>query len=174
MRRFPFSPRAVQRISRVAALGLGLAFAPAQAQEGLKPRAPERSAESEISRYCNALAPGASEARAASQLRRLADLEEAMREQAEKLENKEISAREWVTKRDAMMKAATDDVVAIYSKMSAEAAAPQLAAMDETVAAAVLSKLKPQVASAILGEMETEKAAKLTSLIAGGAVAEKS
>ena len=57
-----------------------------------------------------------------------------------------MAAREWVTKRETMMKAATDDVVAIYAKMAADAAATQLAAMDETVAAAVLAKLKPQVA----------------------------
>jgi len=162
------------RFPRFAALALGLALLPASAQEGLKIRPAERPAESEIQRYCTALAPGASEARTASQLRRLADLEELMREQAEKLEDKENAAREWVTKRETMMKAATDDVVAIYSKMSAEAAAPKLAIMDEMVAAAVLAKLKPQIASAILGEMDTEKAAKLTMLIAGGAMADKS
>ena len=67
-----------------------------------------------------------------------------------------------------------DEGGAIYSKMSAEAAAPKLAIMDEMVAAAVLAKLKPQIASAILGEMDTEKAAKLTMLIAGGAMADKS
>ena len=171
----PFlSPRAKLRLSRAAALAFGLALPHASAQEGIKVRPPERPTESEIQRYCTALAPGASEARAASQLRRLADLEELMREQAQKLEDKEIAAREWVTKRETMMKAATDDVVAIYSKMPAESAAPKLAMMDEMMAAAVLAKLKPQIASAILGEMDTEKAAKLTMLIAGGAMADKS
>ncbi len=102
----------------------------------------------------------------AYQLRRLGDLEQEVRDEVEKLEIKESAAREWVTKREAMMKAATDDVVAIYGKMPADAAAAQIAEMDEPVAVAVLAKLNPRVAGAILGEMEAEKAAKLSSLIA--------
>jgi flagellar motility protein MotE (MotC chaperone) len=128
---------------------------------------PERAGESEIARYCAALAPDAREARAAYQLRRLADLEGEVRQEVEKLEAKETAAREWVSKREAMLKAATDDVVAIYNKMAADAAAPQLAAMDDGMAAAVLAKLKPQTASAILAEMPADKAAKLSTLIAG-------
>ena len=120
------------------------------------------------------LDPGASEARAAYQLRRLADLEEQVRDAVEKLEAKEYAARQWVTRRDEMMKAATEDVVAIYSKMTPEAAAPQLAAMQDSVAAAVLAKLNPRAASAILGEMDTERAARLATLIAGALPADKS
>jgi len=146
-----------------AALASGLALLPAVAQEPPRP-AP---ADSEIARYCQALAPSAGEARAAYQLRRLADLEARVREEVESLETKENAAREWVTKREAMMKAATDDLVAIYAKMEPDAAAPQLAAMEESVAAAVLAKLNPRAASAILGEMQADKAAKLSSLLSG-------
>ena len=155
--------RLTLRRGRAAALACGLALNPAAAQEPLRP-AP---ADSEIARYCQALAPSAGEARAAYQLRRLADLEARVREEVENLEIKENAAREWVTKREAMMKAATDDVVAIYAKMEPDAAAPQLAAMDESVAAAVLAKLNPRAASAILGEMQADKAAKLSSLLSG-------
>jgi flagellar motility protein MotE (MotC chaperone) len=147
------------------------------AQDGLKPKAtptPERTAESEIARYCAALAPSAAEARAAYQLRRLSDLQQQVRDEVEKLETKETAAREWVTKRDAMMKSATEDVVAIYGKMAPDAAATQLSAMEEGMAAAVLAKLKPQTASAILAEMEADKAAKLSTLIAGALGAERS
>lgn len=158
-----------------AAVASVVLSAPAPAQDNLKPKfAPDRSADGEIARFCGAVAPSASEARAVYQLRRLSDLEREVREEVEKLEAKEMAAREWVVKRETMMKEATDDVVAIYAKMAPDAAATQLAAMDETVAAAVLAKLKPQIASAILGEMEVEKAAKISTLISGGPGAEKS
>lgn len=164
----------VRRVCFAAFASLMLA-APASAQDNLKPKAaPERPADSEIARFCGALAPSASEARAAYQLRRLAELEREARDEVEKLEAKEAAAREWVTKREAMMKQATDDVVAIYAKMAPDAAATQLAAMDDSVAAAVLAKLKPQTASAILGEMDADRAAKLSTLISGGPGAEKS
>ena len=107
-------------------------------------------------------------------MRRLADLELQVREAVEKLEAREEAARDWVTRRDKMLQAATEDVVAIYAKMPAEAAAPKLAAMDEVTAAAVLAKLSPRAASAILAEMETEKAAKLSTLLAGALPADKS
>jgi flagellar motility protein MotE (MotC chaperone) len=135
---------------------------------------PERPGDSEIARYCGALAPSASEARATYQMRRLADLEREVRDEVEKLEKKETTAREWVMKRESMMKSATEDVVAIYGKMAPEAAAAELAAMDEGVATAVLSKLNPRAASDILGEMPAEKAAKLSTLIAGAPGADKS
>ncbi len=171
---------------RAAALALGLALAPAAAQDPKpKPPAPaatptptpvaaDRPVDSEVARYCGALAPSASEARATYQLRRLADLESEVREEVAKLEKKEASTREWVLKRDNMMKDATEDVVAIYAKMDPEAASAELAVMDEVIASAVLSKLSPRAASAILGNMAADKAAKLSTLIAGALVADKS
>jgi flagellar motility protein MotE (MotC chaperone) len=172
----PSPLRAALRCLSFAALAGLWTFGPAGAQDAPRPKppAPEHSADSEIARYCGALAPTASEARAAYQLRRLADLEDQVREEVEKLEKKETAAREWVTRREAMMKNATDDVVAIYSKMTAEAAAAQMADMDEVVAAAVLAKLNPRAASDILAEMPADKAARLSTLLAGALSAEKS
>ena len=158
-----------------AALASGLAIGGAAAEDAkVKPAAPAAAPESEIARYCGALTPSAAEARAAFQIRRLADLQKEVREEVEKLEAKEAAAREWVIKRDDMMKAANDDVAAIYGKMPAEAAAAQLAAMEEPVAVSVLTKLNPHAASAILSEMQAEKAAKLSTLIAGALTADKS
>jgi flagellar motility protein MotE (MotC chaperone) len=174
MTRLPLSPSSRLRPWRAAALASALALSPAAAQDGVKPRPAERSSQGEIERYCSAMAPGASEARAAYQLRRLADLEAQVREETGKLEAEEMAAHEWVAKRELMMKAATDDVVAIYGKMDAESAAPQLAAMDDIVAAAVLAKLKPGAASAILAAMDADKAARLSTLLAGAAAADKS
>ena len=100
-------------------------------------------------------------------------LEARVKEETAALEKREAEAREWVTKREEMMKAATDEVVAVYAKMSAEAAATQLADMDEAVATSILTKLKPQVASAILNEMDNEKAARLTTIMSGGSPEDK-
>ena len=160
---------AINRTLAAAFAYLALATS-ASAQNPDKPSATD----SEIARYCGALAPSAREARVAFQLRKLADLEREVRDAVDKLEAKEMATREWVTKRETMMKSATEDVVAIYAKMAADAAATQLSAMDEPIAAAVLAKLKPQVAGAILAEMQADKAAKLSTLIAGALGGDKS
>ena len=71
------------------------------------------------------------------------------------------------------MKSATEDVVAIYAKMDAEAAAAESAAMEDPVAVAILIKLTPRAASGILGEMDAEKAATAHEPDGGAAGAEK-
>jgi flagellar motility protein MotE (MotC chaperone) len=147
------------------------------AQDRAKPKppaaAPEKPADSEIARYCTNLAPSAVEARIAYQTRRLVELEAEVKQRISELEKRESEASEWVAKREALMKSATEDVVAIYAKMPAEAAAAQLGAMEDPVAVAILIKLNPRAAGGILGEMEAEKAARLTSLISGAASPEK-
>ena len=139
-----------------------------------KPSQADRSAEGEIAKFCTNFAPTAAEARIAYQTKRLNEIEARVRAAVEVLEKQETAAREWVSKRDAMLKAATDDVVAVYAKMSADAAAGQLATMDETLAAGILAKLKPPVASAILAEMDADRAGRLTTLMSGGETEKKS
>lgn len=156
----------------LAAWAGAVALTSAAAQDGAKTK-PNLTPTEEIARYCAALGPSIVEARAAYQLRRLEDLEAQTREQVEKLEVKEREAREWVVKREEMMKAATDDVISIYGKMSSEAAAAKLAEMDERMAASILARLKPAAAAGILAEMATEKGAKLSTLIAGALTADK-
>jgi flagellar motility protein MotE (MotC chaperone) len=155
----------------VLALALALAcYGDAFAQDGVKPKlaalGPDKAAEGEIARYCGNLAPSAAEARIAYQTRRLLELEAEVKQRISDLQKRESEAHEWVTKREAMMKSASDDLVAIYAKMPAEPAAAEIAAMDDPVAAAILVRLTPKTAGAILGEMEAEKAARLTSLMA--------
>ena len=96
-----------------------------------------------------------------------------MKEETAALKALESETREWVTKREELMKAATDDVVTIYSKMSTDAAATQISNMDDVVAASILSKLKPQAAGAILNEMDPDRASRLTTLMSGGAPEDK-
>jgi flagellar motility protein MotE (MotC chaperone) len=160
------TPRASARITLIAALAL--TGAGALAQDGPKPKGPPATGvDADVTRYCVNLAPTAAEARVAYQTRKLNELEAKIRQQLDALDAKEARAREWVGRREALMKSASEDIVAIYGKMSADAAAAQITNMDDAVAAAVLTKLNPRAASAILGEMEAERAAKLASLMAG-------
>jgi flagellar motility protein MotE (MotC chaperone) len=122
-----------------------------------------------VARYCANIAPVVVEARIAWQMKRLAELDAQIKKRIAELDAKEAEARDWVNKREDMLKKAEDDIVAIYAKMQPEAAAAQLIAMDDASAAAILSKLNPRAASAILDEMEAARAAKLTDLISGAA-----
>ena len=127
----------------------------------------------EIVRYCANVEPSAAEARMEYQSRRLAELEARVKAEIDELKKHEDAAREWVNKRDAFMKSASEDVVQIYAKMAADAAAGEMASMDDQLAASILSKLKPQAASAILGEMDADKAGRLTTLMSGANPDEK-
>jgi flagellar motility protein MotE (MotC chaperone) len=104
-------------------------------------------------------------------MKRLQELDDQIKKRIEELEAKEAEARDWVSKRQDMLKKADDDIVAIYAKMRPEAAAAQLIVMEDGSAAAILSKLNPRVASTILNEMEAARAAKLTDLISATAKA---
>ncbi len=118
-----------------------------------------------VGHYCSNIAPVAIESRIAWQIKRLAELDALLKQRIAELDAKEAEAREWVNKREEMLKKADDDIVAIYGKMQPEAASAQLIAMEDASAAAILSKLNPRAASTILNEMDAARAAKLTDLI---------
>ncbi|MGO4870854.1 MAG: MotE family protein [Roseiarcus sp.] len=165
-------PTAANRFFAIGALALTAAFAShALAQNDGKQKfntaALEKSADGGVERYCANVAPIAAEARIALEAKRLTELEAQLKQRIAELDKKEAEAREWVTKRETLMNAASDDVVAIYSKMEPEAAAGQLALMDDATAVSILGKLKPNTASAILNEMDAEKAGKLTGILSG-------
>jgi flagellar motility protein MotE (MotC chaperone) len=153
-------------------LTLGLS-AHAQDPKKAKPdlAAPEPDSGDDIQRYCASVGPSASEARVAWQMKRLNALEDALTKRIADLDAKEASAREWIAKREEMLRKGQDDVVAIYAKMQPEAAATRLATIDEPEAAAIVAKLNPRVAAAILNEMEAAKAGKITDLISGASAA---
>src|SRR5580692_4500507 len=169
----------------VAALLLACpAFAQAvQSHQKDKPKAaanrtPEKAAvdkppDGEASRFCANAAPSIAEARIAWETRRLSELDAQVKQRIADLEKAEASVQEWVAKRDAILKAASDDLVAIYAKMQPETAATQIAAMDDSMAAAILGKLKPGAAGAILNEMEAERASRLAAFLSGAASGEK-
>ena len=83
------------------------------------------------------------------------------------LEAKRTEYEKWVSRREDFLKRADESVVAIYSQMRPDAAAQQIAVMEQEAAAAILSKLQPRIASAILNEMDAVTAARLTNVMAG-------
>jgi flagellar motility protein MotE (MotC chaperone) len=166
--------------SRLIALVVAALLAcPASAQDGRTPESPksktnaDKAAEIDASRYCANVAPSIAEARIAWQMKRLGELDAEVKQRVAELEKAEASVREWVAKREALLKAASDDLVAVYSKMQPENAAQQISVMDDQMAAAILGKLKPSAAGAILNEMETERASKLAALLSGASDGEK-
>jgi flagellar motility protein MotE (MotC chaperone) len=170
---------AVSRHAVVGAIVLvGLLAGSAVAQNDGKPKPvappqPDKNVENGVSRYCANVAPIAAEARIAWETRRLNELDAQIKERVAELEKTEAETRDWVSKRDALLNAASDDVVAIYGKMDPEAAAAQIAAMDEPIAVSILHKLKVGAASAILDQMDAARAARLTSLILAATPPEK-
>jgi len=132
-------------VSRHAAIGaivlVGLLAGSAAAQNEGKPKPaaplPDKSADAGVSRYCANVAPVAAEARIAWETRHLNELDEQIKQRIAELEKAEAETRDWVSKRDALLNSASDDVVAIYGKMDPEAAAAQLATMDEPIAVSI-------------------------------------
>jgi flagellar motility protein MotE (MotC chaperone) len=167
------------RLGLIGALAAAVFACPASAQDGRSPDGQkskanaDKATETEASRFCANVAPSVAEARIAWQTKRLGELDAQVKQRLADLEKAEASLQEWVAKRDAMLKAANDDLVAIYAKMQPENAAVQLSAMDDQMAAAILGKLKPGAAGAILDEMEAERASKLASFLSGGNAPEK-
>jgi flagellar motility protein MotE (MotC chaperone) len=117
--------------------------------------------------YCTNIAPTAADARIAWQAKKLTELDTQIKQRIADLEAKRAEFQDWLARREEALKKAEDGVVAIYSKMRPDAAALQLAAMDDATAAAVLVKLNPRAASAILNEMSAERAARLTNAMSG-------
>jgi flagellar motility protein MotE (MotC chaperone) len=140
-------------------------------EEGRKPEIDNKKTDPDVGdgvqQYCANIANIAADARIAWEMKRLNELDAQMKRRIAELETKEAEAKEWVGKRENLMKKAEDGVVAIYAKMQPGAAAAQMIVMEEAMAAALLGKLNPRVSGAILNEMEPGKAARLTGLMSG-------
>ena len=80
-------------------------------------------AELEVSRYCANVAPSIAEARIVWQTKRLSELDSQVKQRIADLEKAEASAREWVAKREAMLKTANDELLGrVFKNMSTRAA----------------------------------------------------
>jgi flagellar motility protein MotE (MotC chaperone) len=97
----------------------------------------------------------------------LAAMSKELSDRIDALEKKRAEYETWVKKREDLLAKADASVVAIYSQMRPDAAAKQIAVMEDEAAAAILSKVNPRIASAILNEMDARVAAHLTNVMAG-------
>lgn len=119
--------------------------------------------------YCFNTADSAADARFAWQARKIKEMEAALDKRAQQLEAKTQQFKTWLARRDEFSRKAHDKLVGFYSRMRPDAAALQLASLDEEMAAAVVTKLETKVASQIMGEMDPEQAAKIAAIISGAA-----
>ncbi|WP_045834904.1 MotE family protein [Hyphomicrobium sp. 99] len=117
--------------------------------------------------YCSSIMDATTAAQIAQQRHNLEKAQKQLDDRIAVLAEKAEVLKGWIKLREDFTARATESLVQIYSKMKPDAAAPQLAAMDEMVAAAVMSKLTPKVSSLIMTEMEVAKAARLSAVIAG-------
>lgn len=95
------------------------------------------------------------------QTARLGEIETQVRQRLRDLEAKQVEIAAWLQRREEASRRASASVVAIYARMRPEAAAAQLAAIDEAIASAILGKLPSRAAGVILNEMESGRAARL-------------
>ncbi|WP_179956075.1 MotE family protein [Pannonibacter tanglangensis] len=118
-------------------------------------------------RYCRNTGSAANDARLAWQTWNLVALEEKVQVRIRELEQKRAEYQAWVERREKVLSEVEGHVVSIFQRMRPEAAAAQLATLDEDTAVAVLVKLNARAASQILDEMEPARAAQLTNSMAG-------
>ena len=109
------------------------------------------------------------DARFLHQKAELTHLEDELAKKTALLEAKKTEFQDWLKRRDDFVNKAEGGLVKLYSKIKPDAAALQLAALDEEAAAALLLKLSAKSSSAILDQMETAKAARLVSVMIGAA-----
>ncbi len=120
-----------------------------------------------LQQFCASNASVIGDARIVWQTSKLIELEAQIRQRLGELEARQAEFAEWLRKREDALKQAAEGVVSIYAHMRPDAAALQLAAMDETIAAAILAKLSSKAAGAIFNEMEVGRAARLSRMMAG-------
>ena len=153
----------------VAMLGFGSAGARAApaAPDPKRPETPAAPAATDAQRFCQNVAAAAADARFALQTRKLNELEDGISRRVAALEAKEAEVKTVLVQHEEAKKRAEASLVAIYGKMRPDAAAQQVAALDDATAAAVLSGLSARQSSAILNEIPVDRAVKLVSAIAG-------
>lgn len=147
-----------------------LAPAPASARPEAE-SAPAEAAPAEppsiVEQYCTNIRDVAADARLAWQMEALRSLESQVEEKIAALEAKQAEFEDWLRRREEFAARARKTLVAVYANMRPDAAAQQLAILEDEEAASVLAELVPRSASAILNEMDPERAAELALAMAG-------
>jgi flagellar motility protein MotE (MotC chaperone) len=122
-----------------------------------------------VQQYCFNTADPAADARFAWQAKKISEMEAELEKRVALLETKTEEFKTWLARRDEFSKKAQEKLVTFYTRMRPDAAALQLAAMDEETAAAVLTKIDAKAASVVMSEMDPARAAKLAAIISGAA-----
>ena len=151
----------------VTLLALSVGQATAQTRTPSPVPAVAAASTSDAASFCAAIRDPAAEARFAWQANTLKGLEAKLAETLKKLEERKAELQLLTDQRAAEVKQAEARMTDIFSRMRPDAAALQLATMDQGVAVAVLSKLPPRAASAVLNEMEASRAAQLAEVMGG-------
>ena len=135
------------------------------------PAVPARAADtkSEIERFCTNIADPARERRYAILQAEAAELRSGIDARMRGLEARRAEIEGWMRKREAFLRRAEDQLVAIYASMRPDSAAERLALLDDALAAAIVMKLKPKRAALVLNEMAKKKAAAVSAVIAASA-----
>ena len=160
-----FSPR-LRNLALVAGMAL-LPLASGSAQEQ-KP-ALDTASQAEIQQFCTSIADPARDQRYLLQKQELEKLQADVDQRIAVLEQRRAEYEDWLTQRNAFMKQAEGNLVEIYKKMKADAAAPQLQEVNPLLAAAIIMKLPARQSSLILSEMEAQKAAMVAAIMSSAA-----
>lgn len=133
---------------------------------GIPPLPPASVTQDDIARFRENIDKQAQDARVELQMRQLAVLREDIDGRMKLLEEKRQEYEDWLARRNAFLERTQSSFVGIVSKMRPNAAAAQLALVDEMTAASIILKLEPRVSSAIMNEMTPEKSASLMRILA--------
>lgn len=120
-----------------------------------------------VAKYCEVIVPKAAQAILDKRTAELDSIKKELDQQLAEIARQRQALEEAQRKRDLSNARATKDLLAILSKMRPDAAAAQLAAMDETLSASLVARLDPRIASAILNEMPPAKAARMADSLGG-------
>lgn len=119
----------------------------------------------EVQDLCTNIAASIEVERLSRQQKALAEIEDQIKSRLAALELKETEVSSRIERLEAFEKKTDDSLIAFYAGMKADAAAAQLAELDEDIAAGILLRLKTKSSSAILNEMPAERGAALIKRI---------
>jgi flagellar motility protein MotE (MotC chaperone) len=132
---------------------------------GAPVHAETRASEKEQQQICANVAASSETLRLERRRKELADLEAEVSKRLQALETRQEELRALVDRLDAFDRNASEALVGLYARMKPDAAAAQLAELDDDIAVALVLQLKTKSSSAILSEMSAARAAALAKRI---------
>lgn len=117
--------------------------------------------------YCKAVQPSLSESLVSWQRQKLTELRTEIEQKLDDLAQRRSELEAAERRQQDASQRVQGNFVAILVKMRPDAAASQLAAMEESAAAALITKMDVRSAGVILNEIPASKAARLAELITG-------